>query len=65
MDPITFIMNAYGIQQADRAEFERTLNSRSPRHLDLAFRMMGQHPDDEHFDESLNEWPISMGCGCH
>ena len=50
-------MNCYGIPQSARDEFEETIKTTRAENLDLAFRMMGQHPADTDFDPSLEKWP--------
>ncbi len=60
MDATAFLMNCYGIPQSDRGDVEKTFKTTSPEHLDLALRMMGQHPDDEDFDVELGNWPLSI-----
>ncbi len=56
MDATAFVMKIYGIQDKFRAEVEDTFANTRAETLDLAFRMMGQHPDDDDFDNELDEF---------
>ena len=56
MEAIDLVAKIFGINAAQRDDLQNVLKNTAPEHLELALMNLGQHPDDEDFDQTVDAW---------
>ena len=56
MEPIELVMKIFRIQDEYKDDVEDALKNCSPKYLGLSLANLAQHPDDEDYDPTIDEF---------